>query len=276
MFQEVTLAEIGDLAKNAHGFRCVSLDEYFEDDRGNALDTVGLVKVISGHPDPIIAGNPRSVTRLGPSSMRMTEKWTPEKANDIAHYLQIIEKVTESDWYRSPFEMECIGGDAKTQKVIGFRQPPAKATREVLLSLRQLYSNDDVFNFACNHYMQHVDHDGKRLWVKDRKTVFNAALTGEPFIFKIDGYTLRDVLDLFMYGCGEVHRRSADGIEEKFRNAIEKLGKEHVMMSFGTSIQALLVPAIQTYEVVSQDFTYWTQTQGAAGPNRLNLDDLQR
>src|SRR5208282_5920244 len=99
--------------------------------------------------------------------------------------------------------------------------------------LRQLYAADDAYNFACNAYLQHCDHVGKKMWIKERKAAFNKTRSSQPHLIKIDSYTVQEILDLFIYGCGEVHRRSDDNAEEQLKDAVNKYGAPHVYMAFG-------------------------------------------
>jgi hypothetical protein len=166
------------------------------------------------------------------------------------------------------------GQSADRRHLIDWKHPTARATREVLMPLRQLYSNDDVFNFACNAYLQHVDHTGKKWWVMERKSTFNKTLSGEPHFFKTESYTTREVLDLFIYGCNEVHRQSNDNTEERFKEAVQKYGPPHIFMVFGFASRELLRCAFDCYDVIKQDFDHWIASEGVAGSDRLFLDDL--
>jgi hypothetical protein len=278
-FSDTTLEEMSQLDGIATGFCNVSLHEYFEDENGRALDAVGLFQVLSGQPDPIIFGNVESVLRFGPAGLQQLDKWTASKANNIAHFLRIVERVALSEWYRSPLSAEYavdhVGANfPSSNQLINWKHPRVGALREVLLSLRQLYSEDDVFNFACNDYRQHVAHDGKRFWVKDRKTLFNKVLSEPPGMMKIEGYSVREILDLVMYGSNEVHRESERNLEQPFKDAVTKYGEHHVYMSFAGAGRDLLGLAIQCYHVIKQDFDHWLTLEGVAGPDRLGLDDL--
>jgi hypothetical protein len=279
-FKEVSDEKLSSFNSLGMNFRNVWLDDYFEDENGKPLNMVGVVRILSGHDDPIILGNVGSVLRLGPAGIKQKEKWTAEKANNVAHFLRIVERIARSEWYRSPLSIEYAlqtpdpGVTLQANELLNWKHPSTRATREILLPVRQLYSNDDAFNFACNAYLQHVDHAGKQFWVKERKSMFNETRSTEPFVFQIENHTTQEVLDLLIYGCGEVHRQSDDNTEERLKQALTKYGQPHIFVTFGFAVRGLIQYAFEVYPVIKQDFDHWIATEGIAGPDRVGLDEL--
>ena len=254
----------------------VVLDDYFEDEKGNPLDEIGLSQAVSGQEDPIIMGNPKSVTCLGPAGMIDKDKWTAKKANDIAQLLDLVERILESGWLHQPLRYRCEMTSNRKSRCLESDYPDTEHTSAAILSIRQLYSADDAFNLACNSYLQHVGDERKKYWIKERKHAFNVAKDTRPFFFTCSDYTRKEVIDLFIYGSALFHRNSDKDVALELQKEFGKIGEAAVIMSFNEACREICQFAFDVYPVLRQDFLYWIHELGCAAPDRPNVSDLLR
>src|SRR5262249_45269282 len=126
-----------------------------------------------------------SVLRLGPTEMLRKELWTTETANTLAHFFQLVEVIGSSDWLKSELS---INTPASGSWINSFHCPDLGQMYSVLLPIRQLYSEDEVFNNACNSYLRHVQDERKRWWLEETKREFNAYLKSMPRPYAIENY----------------------------------------------------------------------------------------
>lgn len=249
-----------------------SVEDYFEDDSGNGHDLVGLMKIATGQENPIILGEPGSVLRLGPSDIVRKELWDVETANTIAHYLQIVEVIGQGTWLDTELQFTLPG---QSGKVPNFQCPSLSHVYSVLLPIRQLYGDDQTFNKTIKLYLNHVQDDRKRWWIEETKKSFNSFLRSKQGHFAIDNYTVQQLLDLVLYGAGLVHY-SRTPIETRvhFKEAIRKHSRERVIFVFLSNCRLLFNYAVQTYQVIAQDFHSWTTLRQCCKPDLLFVDSL--
>ncbi|TWT52350.1 hypothetical protein KOR42_30360 [Thalassoglobus neptunius] len=96
-------AFFNDPVRHDRGFQTVSVTtEYYEDEKGTPVSNYEMIQHVSGQEFPIIVGDPESVMKLGPVSAVNTTEWSLEKANTIAQFLDVVQRIQASDWYRSP------------------------------------------------------------------------------------------------------------------------------------------------------------------------------
>jgi hypothetical protein len=92
-----------DPACQDRGFQTVSVThEYCEDETGAPISNYELMQHVSGQEFPIIVGDSESVLKLGRVSAINASEWSTDKANIIAQFLDVVERIYASDWYRSP------------------------------------------------------------------------------------------------------------------------------------------------------------------------------
>jgi hypothetical protein len=145
----------------------------------------------------------------------------------------------------------------------------------ILLPIRQLYASDNGFNHACNAYLRHVSDDRKRWWIEETKKNFNRYLDSVPPQFAIEGYTVRQLLDLVMYGAGLVHyAKSGPQTIQNFKEAVTRNKREFVIFNFVKCCRELYGYANHTYFVLRQDYEHWLSTEGCQPPDLVFLKGL--
>jgi hypothetical protein len=145
----------------------------------------------------------------------------------------------------------------------------------ILLPIRQLYASDSAFNQACKVYLRHVNDERKRWWIEETKKNFNAHLDSVPRPHAIENYTVRQLLDLVMYGAGLVHHAKSDPVTiQNFKEAVTRNKREWVIFNFVMYCQQLYGYANHVYFVLRQDYEQWLTTEGCQPPDLVFLKGL--
>src|SRR5258707_638190 len=145
----------------------------------------------------------------------------------------------------------------------------------ILLPIRQLYASDEAFNHACNVYMRFVKDDRKRAWIKETKKCFNSYLESVPKPDAVDGYTVRQLLELIMYGAGLVHYDQTDPqTRQNFKDAVTRHHREWVIFTFIMCCRELYRYANHAYFVLRQDYEDWLTTESCQPPDLVFLRGL--
>jgi hypothetical protein len=91
--------------------------EYFEDETGVEITHYAMIQHVSGQEEPIILGDPNSVLRLALFAPINVSQWSEESANTIAQFLDVVERICGSKWYRRlpvlTFEIQSGGDQTK-------------------------------------------------------------------------------------------------------------------------------------------------------------------
>jgi hypothetical protein len=252
----------------------VLLPEYFEDDAGNRVGIAEFIDIKMGQTGTIVMGDPESLLRIGPTDMAHPERWTVEKANDIEHFLEVVDFLCKSEWISTP-----TGSGPKDPKGSdwGFHTTNIYVLNSVLVFIRQLYAEkDNLFGRTVQIYLEHCSDDGKKFWVTERQQRFVETLDTEPFLFGVGvNVTAKRMLKLFLYGFGLIHWGEKDReLANVFRKMVEEHGREKVLMGFQSTLQALVAYANHVFFPVAQDFSHWLNTQGHTRPNRITIHEL--
>jgi hypothetical protein len=248
--------------------------DYFEDEQGNPMGPVEVMQALSGDPYPIMPGYPLSVLRLGAVRIRAKDEWCREKANVIGRFLQIVERITDSDWLGRPLRLKSTLYKGRAEPVLELVHPGPEATTRVCLWIRQLYSRDKALERACQAYAEHVDDERKRWWVQDRVEGFKKFLDRKPGFFALPAWTARRLLDVFIYGLGLPHPRSKKKVEEQLAELVATHGRERVVMAFNCCCRELCQYAFDLHPVIKQDFDHWVKTEGCVGADWPRIEDL--
>jgi hypothetical protein len=160
--------------------------------------------------------------------------------------------------------------------VTEFKCPTVYVLNSVLVLLRQLFSDDDLFGRAVSVYAGHCSDDRKRIWVLERKAIFDRTLGLEPFPRFVDGISSRELIGLFLYGFGLIHWGDDKRDRRKqiqFRDLIRQHGKERVVTVFQASLKYLTAYARDIAIPINQDLKHWIK-QGHSGPDRVSIKEL--
>jgi len=250
----------------------ILLHEYFEDDAGQQVGIAEFMDIKLNQTGTIVMGDPGSMLRIGPTHMANPETWTVEKANDIQHFLEVVDFLCKSEWINTPTGE----GDKDGKGKWGFHTPNLYVLNSVLVLIRQLYADkDNVFGRAVRIYLEHGSDEGKRFWVTERRQRFNETLEAEPILLGAGlNMTAKRVLRLFLYGFGLIHWGERDrDLADAFRKMVEEHGRAKVLMAFQSTLQHLVAYANHVFFPIAQDFSHWMNT-GYARPNRVTLREL--
>jgi hypothetical protein len=250
----------------------LSIPGYIEDENGNKVTELDIIKYVTGQEKPIIAGNIESVLAMGPSEPKNKTEWTIIKANTIAHFLQIVKLIYNSNWLRTGLSISYTSSDPNSKKII---QPSIEKTCSILLLFRQFLFGeyDKLFKKACDHYIEHTSSDSKAVWVRERKIAFTSLLDKPPFVFQVTEFSTRQFIDIFLYGSGLIHPIDNEKLNE-LKNLIAKYGKDEVAFTIHSCFRQVLGYAIDIYHVIKQDFDYWVKEKGYIGPDIVDVYDL--
>ena len=256
--------------------------EYFEDETGRPITDYEMMQHVTGQEYPIIAGDARSVLRLGPIAPKLIAEWSVAMANTIAHFIEVIQKIAASAWYRG---QKSITYEVKTGDRDSFLPKPADArlleaifpyadeTTAVLAYFRQLHAKDKLLVEATEAYLKHCNHGGKRFWVEHEKQGFVSAIDAPPGILETKR-TQRRILQLFMYGAGLLHSTSNNGADIELAEFIEEHGEERAVAIFNGCLMRMFGSAAPIYHVIKQEFDHWLTHCSLAPPDRTAIDEL--
>jgi hypothetical protein len=256
--------------------------EYFEDEAGREVSLYAMIQHVSGQEEPVILGDPESVLRLAPSTPINVSQWSEESANTIAQFLDVVERICGSKWYRRPpvftFEFQSDGDStefpaASDSQLLEAVFPDHTETIAVLAYFRQLHAADRLFTRTCETFLRTCGDHRKSLWMTERLESFRCMVDSSPIPFTEMG-TRREIIRMFMYGAGLLHANSNDGADVKLAEMIGKHGQHRVVMVFNNCLWDILNDAIAIYHIVKNDFIYWVDSCGLAKPTRIDIPSL--
>jgi|GEM_PF-2859730 len=244
-----------------------SIPDYFEDQHGNPLDEYETYRLLSGQEKPIIAGNLKSVIKLGYSGMRKQEEWEQRDSDNIAHFLQVSRQIVKSRWARSRNSISYSGKTLKTAN-----RPDLESLVFVSIYFRQLISEGDkVFKLGCDTYCRFVDSLPKRTWIKEEHDHFKKLLN-QPNVF---GPILnikpnaRELIESFWYGALFFHgsEKISEEKKKKFRDLITQNPREAVAFNLNACFKLLLNHVNNVAGLIEYDFAYWLNEGYVPKPN---------
>ncbi len=263
-----------DAERRHCGIEFVSIEpEYFEDETGTPITSYEMIQHVSGQHFPIIVGDPESILRLGPVSPADIEHWHSEKANTIAQFLDIVQRICASQWMRSPLSITTLSRTCDLSELLEAAFPTDEKTMSVLAYFRQLHAGDRLLVKAVDAYVAHCGDDRKRWWVDERRQLFTHLVDSPPMPFNTDGATRREIVRMFMYGAGLLHSSSQHGDDAALNAFVAKHGQHKTVVIFNSCLKDFLRIALDIYYVVRQDFQHWLN-MGLAGPTRFQIPQL--
>jgi hypothetical protein len=264
----------------AGGFNIFCLPDFFEDREGNPLATCQMLDIQHGQ-NVVVAHDPMSVMRFGPKEMANASDWTTEKANTIAHFLEVMECLGQSDWIRARAGFTKVIRNDGTSRITRFDRPNVLVLNSILGFTRQLIFSDDLFDSVISIYLEHCSDDMRRWWIQMAQGSFTGGLDCEPFGLHVAdgipqvegaGVTGRQMLRHFFYSFGLLHHPEPNQVR-RFRELIARFGRENVMMAFHNTCAHLVCTAYGVAQVIGQDFHHW-MTQGHTSPDRVSISDV--
>lgn len=279
LFTEVADNDVEAFLKNPsrtyRGFQTVSLAaEYFEDETGTRISDYEMIQHVSGQEFPIIVGNPKSILKLGPISAVNAADWSTEKANTIAHFLDVIERIHASGWYRSPQFITSLSRKVDGTKLLEARFPDDVDTIAVLAYFRQLHAGDRLVEKACDAYIAHAGDARTQWWVNERKRSFALLVDSPPAPYDTKAQTRRQIVRMFMYGGGLLHSSSDHGDDAALKAFISDHGKHKSVIIFHSCLMDFFRVAATIYPVLRQDYTHWINADGLSAASRVEIPNL--
>jgi len=264
-------------------FTFVNLNrEYFEDENGIEISHYAMIQHVSGQKEPVILGDVDSVLRLSLCAPVNVDDWTESRANTIAQFLDVVERICSSKWYRRPpvftFEVQA-GGDstkfpsAADSKLLDAVFPNDSETQSVLAYFRQLHAGDRLLTRTCEAFIGNCGDERKTFWMTERLESFRAMVDSAPIPFTDMG-TRREIIKMFMYGAGLLHATSNDGADSRLTELIRTQGKHRVVMVFNQCLWDILSIAITVYHVTKREFEHWIGSCGMTPPTRVDIPSL--
>jgi hypothetical protein len=279
LFTEIPGNDVGafynDPVRHHRGFQTVSLStEYFEDETGTPISKYEMMQHVSGQEFPILVGDPESVLKLGPSSAVNASEWSIDKANTIAQFLDVVERIRASDWYRSPRFVTTLTRKNDGSQLLEARFPDDKDTMSVLAYFRQLHAGDNLVAKACDAYIAHTGDGRKQWWVKERKQSFELLIESPPVPYNTNGQTRRQIIRMFMYGARLLHSSSHHGDDATLAAFISHHGSHQAVMVFNSCLMDFFRVAGTIYPVLHQDYTHWVTEDGFVAASRVQILNL--
>lgn len=280
-----------DSARRHRDSEMVSLaTEYCEDETGAPVSNYEMMQHVSGQEHPIIVGDPGSILRLGPVSAANRGDWSIDKANTIAQFLDVVERIHASKWYRLPHSITRLGHKTKGLQLIGTgfpdkpgsrlleaEFPDAEDTMSVLAYFRQLHAKDKLVKKACEAYIAHAGDERKQWWVSERQRSFESLICSVPWPYNTNGQSRRQIIRMFMYGAGLLHSSSKRGKDTAALDVfISQHGKNEAVMIFNSCLMDFLRVAATIHPVIHQDYHHWVNTDGLAAADRVSIPGLFR
>lgn len=122
--------------------------------------------------------------------------------------------------------------------------------------------------------MRHVDHVGKREWVKQVKQQFCEIRGRAPFLSPVDRFTCRELLDTFGYGARIFHGEPQGSAERDLLQLLADFGREEVIMAVQSCLKELQGQVNLAYHPIVQDFSHWVGELGLPGPDKVQVTEL--
>ena len=197
--------------------------------------------------------------------MQRVGDWQQRDSDQFAHFVQVNKQISDSRWNSSKVSFTKSG-----DKFTGGEFPDIESFVYVSVYFRQLFHRrrtDQLFNKVCDRYIHFSADVGKAAWVAEEKKRFNSALEN-PF-FMLQGYSVEQLIEAFIYGASILHGIPADQCESKkhFHELVADHARERVLFSLHGSLKMLQNHVSAVAAVVYQDFGNWLNTHNLPLPD---------
>ncbi|MFC1783831.1 hypothetical protein ACFL02_09650, partial [Planctomycetota bacterium] len=180
-----------------------------------------------------------------------------------------------SSWTRKRSSITTHHKD-KTESSVECDFPTVENMCAVLTLFRQLYAADALIENTCKIYNEHCNNATKKSWIDDRLKMFKQSIEAAPQFIQLQGCTVRQLFNAFLYGTGMVH--SPDNRDRENRNRLSDLvrqnSREKVIMAVNASFWMALEYAVHVFHVVKQDYEHWTEQEGCAKSDMFDIYSL--
>ncbi|MEX2168460.1 MAG: hypothetical protein WD851_04070 [Pirellulales bacterium] len=264
------------------GFTSLPFDpDYVEDETGTPTTHAAIIESVHGVKNPIIFGDRHSVLVRELRAASHVDNWSVEKANICAQFLEVVEHIARSAWFRTPPKCTYIGTKSNSSALVEMEVPNVEKTMAILAFVRQIFAEhrqDGLFEAMCVIFAEHCGDSGKALWMSECLSAFTRDLESESGFFGLGGRKCREILNMFLYGAGLMHAKPHSHFREdgNLAEAIDEHGRERVVAAFHFALHSVMRVPFNAYPVIRQEFLHWTRTCGMAAPNRVELVELFR
>lgn len=275
MFVEKPIEELKQLTSDSklpyRVFKGVNLNrEYFEDETGQEISVREMLQIATGNKN-IILFDAESIAKIGPTDICAKETWTVDKANTLFNFIQVVRIIWRSSWTQKKSVITISSGS-----VVKCDFPTVENMCAVLTLFRQLYAKDALMKNTCEIYNEHCNNTTKKSWVDDRLKMFKQSLDTSPQFIQLQGCTVRQLFNAFLYGTGMVH--SPGNRDRENRNRLSDLVRQHsrekLIMAVNESFWMALNYAVNVFHVVKQDYEHWTEQEGCAKSDMFDIYSL--
>lgn len=274
LFVERTIADFEKSGDKTTVFCGVNLNrDYYEDETCREISLQEIIRI--KHGDNAILFDAQTIASIGPTEIRNKESWTVDKANTVFNFIQVIKLIWNSNWARKRISLTEHFSD-NIQVKITHDFPTVESMCAVLTLFRQLYAKDSLMEKTCRIYNEHSSNHTKIMWVENRLKVFKQSLGDAPMFINIQGITIRELLQVFLYATGLIHSVGKDNHAKrnKFSELVRQNGQEKITMAVSDSFWTVLRYSIDIFHVVKQDYEYWTEKEECVKSDMFNLYSL--
>ena len=279
MFVEKPIEELkrstNDSKRSYRVFRGVNINrDYFEDETGQEISFRDMIQIASGNKN-LIPFDSENIVQIGPCPICAKEKWTVDKANTLFTFIQVVRLIWRSSWARKKISVTTHFNN-KEHIEVTCDFPAVESMCAVLTLFRQLYASDDLMKNTCTKYNDHCSNHTKKEWVDFCKESFKQRLNGNPFVFHLQGCSVKQLFDAFLYGTGIVHspiKRNREN-RNKLSELVRQHGREKVIMAVNESFWMTLKYAIDVFHIVKQDYEHWTEQEGCVKADMFDIYSL--
>ena len=218
----------------------------------------------------VVAGELKTILRLGPAGMRNPSEWTQMDSDVIAHFLQVHGQIARSRWASTQFGFRRLG-----ERVVESCSPQFEDFVFAAVYFRQLIAKKDhLFKDAVDRYCRFVARSSHAAWIKEELRRFNANLDGEATL--LAGQSVRDVFDAFIYGAGLMHKmpRVASQHRTRFLSLYDYEKREELLYSLHMSLRMLLNNVGHAAAVIHRDLALWIHEHALPLPDVRWHDSL--
>lgn len=256
-------------------YRSVNLtpETYYEDENEKSISFLQIAdeeshRINGENGFAIVKDIPESIFRLEPIMPIREDLWKKTDADIFALFFKQLNFIHNSRWINSPCQVSPI-----SKEKCHARLPLQEDCMAVMLSFRQMYSNNDsdnLFNKICTIYKRHCPKEHPTYhWVEDYQKDFNTILEGYTnFPIQDCRINVRRYLNAFAYGARVVHVRSKK--EESaldLEYLLNKFRREEVIMQYHVILHNLMSKMLMVRDVLRKNVGHWISNIGWEGPS---------